>query len=890
MKTITLNLFLAITLLFITVPGYSFNLRPTSENWIKTPQANETRTIVPTDTTSVAFGDSKLFLELDGISGYADTSQLLSGLNKATLMGWIKVNPDMTSNGFIMGQDNLNLKIAVNGSNRALIATAKNQSVAFPQNLSANRWYHITVVYDNLANDKLALYVNGKKEAASASPELSEALTTSSAKFTMGKNPVSPSEYFKGAIDEVRVFNVALADDMIQKMVYQEIKQNDTMIRGEVIPRDIEGTTWASLLAYFRMDISSSNTISNRATPTANSTFAHAYNSTAFGIQEAPMPFTTSVENTLDVAVSRNNFVNGADALAYSWAIIHIAHNISIPFNQTALGMIIDADVTVKINNDNKLVNTWYLKLDGKLDLQGKSQLIQTMNSELDVASSGYIERDQQGQSNRYSYNYWSSPVGIINDTSNNNAYTVSDVLRDATDAQNLQQINWSDGLDGEPTTPVTLSGFWIFKFQNLAPTYANWTAIGPYGSLLPGQGFTLKGSTPTSGEQDFAFVGKPNNGTISSPIAPGNLNLTGNPYPSALDANAFLLANSSAINGTIYFWENSEANDTHLLIDYQGGYATKNLVGGTPPVSVAGNSDAQKIPGRFIPVGQGFFVKGNSAGGNLTFTNSQRAFMKEDSGSSTSIFRQDENHPNVQLYDNDNDEVVSDSFARIRLGFDAPNNFHRQTLIGFMNEHASSGMNAGYDALNIDTLPYDMYLMIGSNKLVISGEGYFDKNKIYPIGVKSPTASAINFTLDGTENFDENQDIFIHDNTTGTYHNLRNGAFTVNVPAGIVTNRFTLRFVDPTALSNTNFHANGAIGISFTSANKMLVIENSEPNTKAETIVLYNMLGQTVASWNIANQNQTKLQIPIVDVHAGTYIVKMHTTNGDISKKIIIQ
>jgi hypothetical protein len=34
------------------------------------------------------------------------------------------------------------------------------------------------------------------------------------------------------------------------------------------------------------------------------------------------------------------------------------------------------------------------------------SQLLQTTESDLDVTSSGAIERDQQGQSNKYNYNY----------------------------------------------------------------------------------------------------------------------------------------------------------------------------------------------------------------------------------------------------------------------------------------------------------------------------------------------------------------------------------------------------------------------------------------------------------------------------------------------------
>jgi hypothetical protein len=85
------------------------------------------------------------------------------------------------------------------------------------------------------------------------------------------------------------------------------------------------------------------------------------------------------------------------------------------------------------MNNDTNIQNDWYLKLDGKIDLVGMSQLVQTAESDLDVTSAGSIERDQQGQSNKYNYNYWSSPVSPINTTANNTNYSITGVIYDGT-------------------------------------------------------------------------------------------------------------------------------------------------------------------------------------------------------------------------------------------------------------------------------------------------------------------------------------------------------------------------------------------------------------------------------------------------------------------------
>lgn len=825
--------------------------------------------------------NEKQFISLNGTSDYAESTPLLGGLEKATLMGWVRLGENFNTNGFLFGQDVLQLKAIATTAGAKIIASTPTQTVTLSENLAPGHWYHISLVFDAASDNKIKLYLNGRLDApATVTGVTNNGLGNSSARFAMGKNPTAATGFFNGALDEIRVFNSALTESAIQKMVYQEIKPNGTAIRGEVIPKDIESVNWNNLIAYYRMDDFKDKITGNPMS------LQLSENQTDNQLQSAPMPFVTQQSGTLAQALGQN------PGTLPAWSIIQIKHNVSLNSNTIALGMIVEPNTTVSLSNDIKLQNTWYLKLDGKIDLKGKSQLVQTLDSELDPASSGFIEREQQGQSSLFNYNYWCAPVGSINDTANNNSFTVNGILRDATNPDQLQNINWTTALNGAPTSPVTLSGFWIFKFQNQASGYANWTSVGPNGTLLPGQGFTLKGCGSGQPTQNLAFVGKPNNGTITSPIAPGNLNLTGNPYPSALDAEAFIKANSSVINGTIYFWEHFATNTSHQLADYQGGYATKNLVGGTPPVAPAAISDlgeSNRMPHRFIPVGQGFFVQANAIGGNIVFTNSQRAFVKENASGSNVIFRPS-NPVTDQESDNQNDAYEEDTFARIRLGFNA-DNFHRQVLLGFMNEHASSAFEPGYDAHNIDTQPSDMYLMNLNYKLVIEGEGYFDEDKIYPIGVKTGSVNPIQFVLDGTENFDENQPIYIYDNVTLQYHDMRAGSFTLSLPAGTYLNRFSLRFKTDSALGNTTFsNSGGQLAVVFTHADDTIVIQNDKTNVTVQSAVLLNMLGQSVAQWNINPTNQHKIQIPVGNISSGAYVVKVLTTDGDLTKKIVIQ
>jgi hypothetical protein len=859
------------------------------------------------DTKTTGYGsprdlNRKLFLDFDGRNDYGDGPQFTSGLAKSTIMCWIKLTSPFTTTGYVIGQDNFSLRVDMtSGSPKVIVVAKGGVYTTSVSTLSANRWYHICAVYDGAnATEKLKLYVNGKLESIENSGTLTGTLATSTGKFTFGRNPSAALNYFKGSIDEVRVFNTAMTTDQIQKMVYQEIKQQGTAIRGEIVPKNIESTLWFNLLGYYRMDAYKDDVIDNYFTSgidtNASSTKANIYNHKVISYQLAPMPFVTTLSTSLDAAVSQNNFVNGNDLYDYDWSILQVKHNINLPYNITGLGLFIDPAITVNLTNDNKVQNTWYMRLNGKLDLQGKSQLVQTSNSDLDPTSAGYIERDQQGQTNKWNYNYWAMPVGAINSTTNNNAQTVASLMRDGTNAATPQTLQWTSGLNSSATSPITLSSYWIFKFQNVSNAYANWSSVGPNGTLTAGQGFTMKGSNALTANQNYTFIGKPNNATITLPIAANNLNLCGNPYASAIDANQFITDNLSSLNGTLYFWEHFSTNITHVLADYQGGYATRTLVGGTPPVSpseVSGLGSSTKVPGRFIPVGQGFFVSANPTGGTITFNNGQRAFVRETDSESNTMFRQGNgnSHGNQgSAHNNHQDVYTEDTFGKIRVGYNSVNNYHRQVLIGFMDEFATPAYDPGYDAKHIDNQPNDMYFVVGYDNLNIQADGFFSSGKVYPIGVKNATAGAVSFTLDGTESFDEGQSIYIYDNETGLYHDIREQKFTVTLPAGTNNTRFSLRFTAAGSTSRETQAVESDIFVAYASANSTINIKNTVVDKTVKSVELYSIIGQSISTWDVASQDQKHIQVPVKNLATGTYIVKMKTNKGDVSKKVIIK
>ena len=846
------------------------------------------------DTNDNLFGsprdlERKLFLSFDGRNDYATDVALVGGWQNASLMAWVNINSSFVSEGVIVGQDKLKLVI---DNTKKLKVIANGTSLKYNNSLSDSQWIHVAAVYDG-TNGLLNLYINGEK---TNSTSISGTLNADSSLFTIGKNPISNTGYFKGKIDEVRLFNIALSDTQLQKMVYQEIKTNSGQIRGEIIPKDIPSLPWANLIRYFRMDNYKHDIIDNHTSATIDTSVgAKIFNVKTIKYQEAPMPFVTEQSGNFATAVnSITKEIRGLDTDDYDWSIIHAKHNITSVTSNIDLGLLIDPSINIIMQGDSNLQNDWYLKLDGKIDLQGKSQLLQTTESDLDPSSAGVLERDQQGTGNKYNYNYWSSPVSsIISTTENNTGFTIANTLKDGTDANNPQPILWIAGYDGA-SNPLKLAKFWLNKFTNLTPLYANWQQINENSTLLVGQGFTMKGSgiatAPAIVLQNYVFSGKPNNGAINHTgiqIAPNNILLTGNPYPSALDANDFIIDNLSFITGTLYFWEHYPSNNTHILSGYQGGYGARNLVGGIAPIApalISGAGSSSRIPGRNIPVAQGYIIKGNDIGGQITFQNSQRDFVKEDEINSNVMFRSD-------LKANEQENSISaqaSGFTTIRLGFTGCTNMHRQLLLGFMNQYADENYNPGYDGEILDPQPNDAYFALGNINLIIQGVGYFNTANSYPLTVVSNQSGLIKFMIDDLENFDSNQPIYIHDNLTDTYHDISNSMFEIIVPAGIISSRFSLRFYNPTLSSDSNSIENTIIAY-FDYQNQEIKINNPVTNLLIEEVTLYSILGQKLEIWDVSNQNQENITLEVNGLSKGVYILLFKTSDSkSISKKII--
>jgi hypothetical protein len=311
-------------------------------------------------------------------------------------------------------------------------------------------------------------------------------------------------------------------------------------------------------------------------------------------------------------------------------------------------------------------------------------------------------------------------------------------------------------------------------------------------------------------------------------------------------------------------------------------------------PLINSNGATGTKTPKRFVPVGQGFFIQaildpavlsGSNnpnlispvTGGTVKFKNSQRAFKIESAANSV-FFR---NNTSIVNVDTDNRQ-------KIRLSFEASSGLKRQLLIG-ADVNATNSFDLGYDAPLIDLNNDDMYWNLSNTKLVIQAVSEFNPTQTIPVGIKISTAGNSKIKIDELENIDSSTEIYLFDNVTGLYHDIKNQVFETNLPTGDYPDRFSIKFTSET-LNNDDFEeATNGILI-FTDSNNFLNIKNNTLNVIAKTVHLFNILGQNVATWNVENEEQQNIKIPVEKFQSGTYIVKIQTDSGLLSKKVIIQ
>jgi hypothetical protein len=182
-----------------------------------------------------------------------------------------------------------------------------------------------------------------------------------------------------------------------------------------------------------------------------------------------------------------------------------------------------------------------------------------------------------------------------------------------------------------------------------------------------------------------------------------------------------------------------------------------------------------------------------------------------------------------------------------------------------------------------------DMYWQLSDSQFVIQAVPDFNVDQIIPIGLAIANEGEVTIKIDALENIPETTEIYLYDNVSGNYHNMKNSEFAIPLAVGEYNNRFSLRFTDKTLGVEDNT-TNDGILVLYSNNSKVLIIQNKVLDTMVKEVHLFNLLGQELVKWDVENRDQTRIQIPIKNVSSGVYIVKLKTSKGNFSKKIIIK
>ncbi|MDI6044930.1 T9SS type A sorting domain-containing protein [Flavobacterium yafengii] len=553
--------------------------------------------------------------------------------------------------------------------------------------------------------------------------------------------------------------------------------------------------------------------------------------------------------------------------------------------------------------------------------LRKDAQLVQGSMSTSTNKGLGSLSVFQEGTTNNFQFDYWCSPVGGSNATAGNSPFGITQlkniVSEIISDNSTILAMNNYDGA----ASPFAISPYWIFKLT-ASSNYSDWNQVGATSNINVGEGFTMKGSSGTNlttvygvqnnpgGKQRYDFRGKPNDGTISIPVAFEQFTLTGNPYPSAIDLSAFLIEQTHC-TGIAYFWEQDKTVDSHFIADYKGGYGafspgTIGSSGVYVPATFysydgSGNEGSASGSGgnyerRFSPVGQGFMIDG-LVNGTVEMKNSYRVFVKEDAlnysqfekninsnkTKATSAYMSD--IPSVSGFDYKT--VSTAPTPQIRFNTLLNNQGVRQIVLAFI-PGATDGVDRAMDAISSsDDSPADVYFVIDDEEYLIDAVS-FDIDKKIPIGFKNTNQANFKITVKGMLNFTGTNSVYLHDKTTDLYHDIKNDFYDLTLPAGVNNTQFEITFKN-----------NVTLGIDETARQSFVVYQNN--STKNLTISnpllldlascnLYDVAGKLIFNKKDLGSNSS-YTFSTSGLSDGIYIVKIATKDKiEVGQKIIIR
>lgn len=491
----------------------------------------------------------------------------------------------------------------------------------------------------------------------------------------------------------------------------------------------------------------------------------------------------------------------------------------------------------------------------GSLTFENNSSLVQIADNAVNFGN--IIYKRHTAPVKRYDFTYWSSPV------TGQTLYNLS--------PNTLYDKYYSFDPDNG----------WVIHFNG------NMIMEAAKGySIRAPQNFSI---TVASIDSNPKFIGVPNNGVKSVSFEGDKSYLIGNPYPSAIDADEFLIYNSSALEGTLYFWtHNSPPSSTvvgNAVYNYTvNDYASYNLTGGTKTSFSAktdldpndpNNNNNLNLPTGKIAAGQAFFASSSISGGLVTFNNGMRIPGGSSGVDNAQFFR----------FKSTSKSGSTDAIEKSRIWLNLANQqgAFKQTLIGYITG-ATNNNEGFFDGISYDGNQFVDFYSINENlNLTIQGRALpFQEDDAIRLGYKTSVKGEFQVSIDHADGELASQHVFLEDRLLVKTHDLRKEPYNFTTEKGTFNDRFILRYSSDNLVEG-NTEAENKVFVFV--QDKVLKINSSDGFI--DKIAIYGVGGGKV--FYKEDVNQAGLTVSNVVSGEQLLIVNVVLQNGTtVSKKII--